>query len=52
MSLVIDSSVALAWVHADETTAAIQVVFERVAVEGAGSPRSGDAKSRIRSKWR
>lgn len=38
MSLVIDSSVALAWIHADETTAAIELVFDRVAVEGAWVP--------------
>ena len=38
MSLVIDSSVALAWIHADETTAAVESVFDRVAVEGAWVP--------------
>ena len=38
MSLIIDSSATLAWVYADETTAAIRRVFDRVAEEGAFVP--------------
>jgi predicted nucleic acid-binding protein len=38
MSLVLDSSVALAWAYADETTEAIISVFERVKREGAWIP--------------
>jgi predicted nucleic acid-binding protein len=38
MSLVLDSSVTLAWLHADETTAACRAVFERVCDRGAWVP--------------
>ena len=38
MSLVVDSSATLAWIYADETTAAIRQVFDRVADEGAVVP--------------
>ena len=38
MSLVLDSSVALAWVYLDETTAAIVRVFERIKQDGAWIP--------------
>lgn len=38
MSLVLDSSATLAWIYADETTAAIRQVFDRVAQEGAIVP--------------
>jgi predicted nucleic acid-binding protein len=39
VSLVLDSSVTLAWLHGDEaTTAAIQTVFARIATAGAWVP--------------
>lgn len=38
MSLVLDSSVALAWLYADETTGASLVVFEQVRQSGAWIP--------------
>lgn len=38
MSLVLDASVALAWVYADETTSAILRVFEEVRTNGAWIP--------------
>jgi predicted nucleic acid-binding protein len=38
MSLVIDSSAALAWVYAEETTSAITQVFDRLLDEGAWVP--------------
>jgi predicted nucleic acid-binding protein len=38
MSLVLDSSATLAWIFADETTAAICVLFDRVAEAGAFVP--------------
>lgn len=38
MSLVLDSSAALAWVYADETTGPIRRVFEQLALEGAWVP--------------
>ena len=38
MTLVLDSSATLAWVYADETTAAIRRVFEQVADDGAIVP--------------
>jgi predicted nucleic acid-binding protein len=38
MSLVLDSSVALAWVYANETTDAILRVFDSVRVDGAWIP--------------
>jgi predicted nucleic acid-binding protein len=38
MSLVLDSSAALAWVYSEETTAAIREVLERVLAEGAWVP--------------
>jgi predicted nucleic acid-binding protein len=38
MGLVLDSSAALAWVYADETTPAIRAVFDRVAVSGGWVP--------------
>jgi predicted nucleic acid-binding protein len=38
MSLVLDSSVALAWVYADETTDAILRLFDTVRLEGAWVP--------------
>jgi Predicted nucleic acid-binding protein, contains PIN domain len=38
MSLVLDSSAALAWVYSEETTAEIREVFERVLAEGAWVP--------------
>jgi predicted nucleic acid-binding protein len=38
MSIVLDTSVALAWAYADETTPAILNVFERVKTEGAWIP--------------
>ena len=38
MSLVLDSSAALAWIYADETTEAVQQVFEMVAENGALAP--------------
>jgi predicted nucleic acid-binding protein len=36
--LVLDSSATLAWIHDSETTAAIRLVFERVAEDGAVVP--------------
>lgn len=38
MSLVIDSSVALAWAYSEETTPAVQFVIGRVTIEGAWVP--------------
>lgn len=38
MSLVLDSSTALAWIYADETTDAIRAVFDLVAENGATVP--------------
>jgi len=38
MSLVLDSSVTLAWVYADETTDAIRVLFDRVNDRGGWVP--------------
>jgi predicted nucleic acid-binding protein len=38
MSLVLDSSVALAWIYGDETTDAIRAVFDEVAAAGAAVP--------------
>lgn len=38
MSVVLDSSVTLAWVHGDERTPAIETVFDRVADQGAVVP--------------
>ena len=38
MSLVLDSSVTLAWVFSDETTPAIRQVFEGIAESGAVVP--------------
>lgn len=38
MSLVLDSSVALAWVYADEITEAVRSVFERVKKDAAWIP--------------
>jgi predicted nucleic acid-binding protein len=38
MSLILDSSVALAWVYANETTDAILRVFDSVRVDGAWIP--------------
>jgi predicted nucleic acid-binding protein len=38
MSLVLDSSVALAWVYADETTDAVLRLFENVRIHGAWVP--------------
>lgn len=38
MSLVLDSSVALAWVYSDETTLAVQDVFTRLSRSGAWVP--------------
>lgn len=38
MSLVLDSSAALAWVYADETTGPIRQVFEQLTLEGAWVP--------------
>ena len=39
MSLVLDSSATLAWVHGDEATAELEPVFDRVAELGAVVPR-------------
>lgn len=39
MSLVLDSSATLAWVHGDERTASIESVFDHVAEHGAIVPR-------------
>ena len=38
MSLVVDSSAVLAWVHGDERTPEIEAVFDRVVEEGAIVP--------------
>lgn len=38
MSLVLDSSVTLAWLYSDELTPATQLVFERVTADGAWVP--------------
>lgn len=38
MSLVLDSSVTLAWVYGDETTAAVKHVFDLVSASGAWVP--------------
>jgi predicted nucleic acid-binding protein len=38
MSLVLDSSVALAWVYADETTDAVLRLFDEVRINGAWVP--------------
>ena len=38
MSLVLDSSVALAWIYSDETTEAIRRLFNMVAEDGAVVP--------------
>ncbi|MGA3398321.1 MAG: type II toxin-antitoxin system VapC family toxin [Acetobacteraceae bacterium] len=38
MSLVLDSSVTLAWIYSDETTDAIRAVFDQVAEAGAVVP--------------
>jgi len=38
MSLVLDSSATLAWVHADETTPAIELVFDTLVNDGAWVP--------------
>ena len=38
MSVVIDSSITLAWVYGDETTEAVREVFQRVSKTGAWVP--------------
>ncbi|MEZ5404374.1 MAG: type II toxin-antitoxin system VapC family toxin [Bryobacteraceae bacterium] len=38
MSLVLDSSATLPWIYADETTPAIQQVFDQVSKRGAWVP--------------
>jgi predicted nucleic acid-binding protein len=38
VSLVLDSSAALAWIYSDETTDAIRAVFDQVADQGAVVP--------------
>jgi predicted nucleic acid-binding protein len=38
MTLVLDSSVTLAWIYADEITDAVHEVFERIKSEGAWIP--------------
>jgi predicted nucleic acid-binding protein len=38
MSLVLDCSVTIAWVHGDETTKAVEAVFDTVASQGAWVP--------------
>jgi hypothetical protein len=38
MSLVLDSSVALAWIYADETTDAVLRLFDDVRLHGAWVP--------------
>jgi predicted nucleic acid-binding protein len=38
MSLVLDSSVALAWVYSEETTEAVQRVFDRICEKGGWVP--------------
>ena len=39
MSLVLDSSVTLAWIYSDETTEAIRLLFDTLADDGAVVPR-------------
>src|SRR5438552_4154131 len=39
MSLVLDSSVTLAWVYSDETTASVSQVFELLSQSGAWVPQ-------------
>ena len=39
MSVVIDSSITLAWVYSDETTHAVREVFQRVGKTGAWVPQ-------------
>ncbi len=39
MSVVLDSSATLAWVHGDERTAPIEAAFDRIADHGALVPR-------------
>jgi predicted nucleic acid-binding protein len=39
VSIVLDSSATLAWLHGDERTSAIEAVFDRVAERGAVVPR-------------
>jgi prevent-host-death family protein len=41
MSLVFNSSVTLAWIYGDETTAAIRALFDQVADAGAVVPMCG-----------
>jgi hypothetical protein len=38
VSVVLDSSATLAWVHGDERTAAIEALFDRIIEEGAIVP--------------
>ena len=38
MSLVLDSSVTLAWIYSDETTGEIRRIFDRILVQGAWVP--------------
>ena len=38
MSLVLDSSITLAWVYAEETTASVRQVFEQLSESGAWVP--------------
>jgi hypothetical protein len=38
LSVVLDSSAALAWIYADETTDAVRLIFEIVAESGALVP--------------
>jgi hypothetical protein len=38
MSLVLDSSITLAWIYADETTDPVRLVFEMLAKNGAWVP--------------
>ncbi|MGO9085647.1 MAG: type II toxin-antitoxin system VapC family toxin [Candidatus Sulfotelmatobacter sp.] len=38
MNLVLDCSIALAWIYADETTEAVRQVFDTVSEEGAWVP--------------
>ncbi|MEO6830488.1 MAG: type II toxin-antitoxin system VapC family toxin, partial [Acidobacteriaceae bacterium] len=38
MSLVLDSSAALAWIYGEETTNAIQEVFDQISKDGAWVP--------------
>lgn len=51
MSVVIDSSIFLAWVYSDETTEAVWEVFQRVGKAGAGSRGFGDWKWPTRLRW-